>query len=297
MTVTISAGDKTPLILDSPVMNASGILGFADEYRDLVAFDKLGAFVTNPITWGARTPATGTHTVALEAGVLVHTGLPNPGLSKAITQYHEKWARLGTPIIVHLIASSADDVRRSIGLLDETETVDAIEFGLHDDWNTADAAALVRAASVGEKPLLVRLPFNASLETAGAMADAGANSLVVSAPPRGTTADKGGKLMSGRLYSPTLLPMVLRQVGQMARTLEIPVVGAGGIHSPDDARRFMEAGAAAIQVDSAVWAKPSLLDLIARDLGGLQVTRPAGAFPDEWYPGMGDNTMQNRRVT
>jgi imidazole glycerol phosphate synthase subunit HisF len=76
--------------------------------------------------------------------------------------------------------------------------------------------------------------------------------------------------------------------------VDIPVIGAGGIHSQQDARDFIEAGARAVQVDSATWVQPNLLEYIARDLGGLVLTRPVGALADEWHPGMGETERKAR---
>jgi tRNA-dihydrouridine synthase len=116
----------------------------------------------------------------------------------------------------------------------------------------------------------------------------------VCAPPRGTARDSGGRLVSGRLYGPFIKPLVLRMVGQFARRVNIPVTGAGGIHSPQDARDYLEAGAVAVQIDSVTWIEPSLLETIARDLGGLVITQPTGALPDEWHPGMGETERRRR---
>ncbi|MCA9911559.1 MAG: dihydroorotate dehydrogenase, partial [Anaerolineae bacterium] len=80
MAFQITRAGKSSLILESPVMPAAGTMGFADEYKGLVKLDKLGALVTNPVTLYPRSPASGTRVVALDSGVLVHSGLPNPGL-------------------------------------------------------------------------------------------------------------------------------------------------------------------------------------------------------------------------
>jgi imidazole glycerol phosphate synthase subunit HisF len=70
------------------------------------------------------------------------------------------------------------------------------------------------------------------------------------------------------------------------------VIGAGGVHNPDDARDFIEAGAVAVQVDTVAWVRPEMVDIIARNLGGLELTRPVDALPDEWRPGLGETAIQ-----
>jgi dihydroorotate dehydrogenase (NAD+) catalytic subunit len=84
----------------------------------------------------------------------------------------------------------------------------------------------------------------------------------------------------------------LRLVGQLARRLDVPIIGAGGIHSPQDGRDYIEAGARAVQVDTVTWVQPKMLEVIARDLGGLVITKAAGALPDEWHPGMGETERE-----
>ena len=91
--VEITRGGKNPLILENPVMAAAGTVGFdGAAYRDLLDFSKLGALVTNPVTWQARRVARGTRVVPLPAGVLVHTGLPNPGIRRVIARYRDRWS-------------------------------------------------------------------------------------------------------------------------------------------------------------------------------------------------------------
>ena len=60
------------------------------------------------------------------------------------------------------------------------------------------------------------------------------------------------------------------------------MIGCGGIHSRLDARDFIEAGAAAVQVGAAVWAQPKIIEEVANELGGLDATRKAGVWSDEW---------------
>lgn len=298
MVFEITRSGKNSLTIDTPVMPAAGTFGFGDVYRDVVNIEKLGALVTNPVTYEPWSPASGTRVVSLDGGVLVHTGLPNPGLSKVLKKYENLWSILPLPVILHLVGTTPEQMRKSAQQLDDEDTVDAIELGLNDDIDTRDAEKLVRALVENcEKPVLVRLPMQDITDLAEAVADAGAGALVVTAPPRGTVRDpKTGRLISGRVYGPLVKPLVLRLVGQLARRIQdVPVIGAGGIHSAQDARDYIEAGARAVQIDSATWVSPRLLEIIARDLGGATTTRPTGAFPDEWFFGMSDSEMTTHR--
>jgi len=299
-TYPITRGGKHSLTLDAPIMNAAGILGFGDEYAGLIDFSKLGAFITNPVSLAPRSPANGTRVVPLDHGLLVHTGLPNPGLNKVCLAQRNTWERLGIPVIVHVVATMPDDARRCMARLEEEDVVAGVEFGLHDDASAQEAAALVRAAADRvEKPLLVRLPFGVSVDYAQAVIDAGAGGLVVSAPPRGTARDGAGKLVGGRLYSPMIHPLILRQIGQMTRIIDAPIVAAGGIRTPQDARDYLGAGAAAVQIDSAAWIDPASVTWIARDLRGGTVTQPIDPMIGDWHPRMSETerTLQTIQQT
>lgn len=288
---------KYSLTVNTPVMPAAGTVGFGDSYKKLVNFEKIGAIVTNPVTIDQWNPATGTRIVNLDAGVLVHTGLPNPGLNRVVKKYRNIWEKLPIPIIMHLVGTSVDNIERAGRRLDEVDEVNAVELGLNDDISEDEAFALTEAAAKMEKPVLVRLPFYDTYRLADAVVDAGADALVVSGAPRGTARDQhSGRLVSGRVYGPLVKPMTLRMVGRLRRQIpeEIPIIGSGGIHSPQDARDFIEAGAVAVQVDTATWVQPRMLERIARDLGGWLVTREKDALTDEWHPDMGDTEAIQR---
>jgi len=182
---------------------------------------------------------------------------------------------------------------------DDVACIAAIELGLQDDLPWDQAEELVEAATQNtEKPVIVRLPLYDAFAIAEACAGAGAGALVVAAPPRGVARDpRSGRLVKGRVYSPTVKPMSLRVVGALCnRIQDVPIIGAGGIHTPQDARDYLEAGAVAVQIDSVVWIKPQMIERIARDLSGNLVTRASDALPDEWHPDMGDTIAGQRRT-
>src|SRR3990172_6552964 len=93
MTVEITRPDKHTLMIDTPVMPAAGTFGFGDAYRGIIQVEKLRAIVTNPVSYKPWHPASGTRVIPLDAGVLVHTGLPNPGISKVLSHNRAAWSK------------------------------------------------------------------------------------------------------------------------------------------------------------------------------------------------------------
>lgn len=289
MTIFLTNPGKQSLMIEKPVLNAAGILGFGAEASGLIPLDALGAFVTNPITYAPRTASRGTRAVALDAGLLLTTGLPNSGMRRMIETYRPAWSRMPVPVIVHVAATSAADLISCIELLEREDSVSGVEIGVQDDLTAREAASLVKSvARRTDKPLLFRVPFGASLDYASAVEAEGIGGLTLSAPPRGIARDTGGRWVTGRMYGPMVHAMNLHHVNQIAKKVNIPVTASGGIHTSDQARDYLQVGAAAVQVDSVAWARPAQVTVIAHDLSGLTTTQPMGALPDEWFPGMSD---------
>jgi dihydroorotate dehydrogenase (NAD+) catalytic subunit len=289
---------KHSLILENPVICAAGTVGFDGSYARLFDVSKLGAFVTNPVTFAPRRASTGTRVVPLDSGILIHTGLPNPGVNRLIREYAPAWKNSPCPVIVHVVGTAPDDVAKCAQLLDGRENVAALELGLAEDATHRDVKLMVNALRENsELPVMVRLPIHNAASLGRAAEEAGAGALVVAAPPRGTARDpRTGAMIGGRVYGPWLKPLAIRAVGQTLHTVKIPVIAAGGIHNPDDAREYLSIGAKAVQVDAITWIRPEMTEIIARNLGGLELTRVAGALADEWKPGLGETAAMRAQL-
>ncbi len=262
--IDLAPSHKSGLPLASPLIAGGGAFGFADEYASLVDFSRFGAFITNPITLRPRTPANGQRVLPFPGGALIHTGLPNPGLPAALRDNDRKWATMGLPIILHLAATTVEDVIDSMKLLERNETVVGIEIGFRDDEPLADAEALLRAAAQNARqPVIVSVPFARALTFSRLAEKSGAQALTVSAPPRGTLRH-GDEWVTGRLYGASLFPQALNLVRKIKTQTALPIIGAGGVHSHSDVEALLAAGATAVQIDSVVWVDPSLVNGLNR---------------------------------
>jgi len=241
---------KYDLSFSQPLMNATGSLGFVPDPYGPVDIEPFGAFITNPISRGARTPAHGQRLFPFPGGFLLHTGYPNPGLRTALRRYETQWARSSLPVIVHLLPEDVEEIREMVRLLERVDGLLAVEVGLPPEVDAASTTAFARAAC-GELPVIVRLPYEHRLELARAAAEVEIAAVSL-APPRGAALNPSGNLVHGRLYGPALFPLALDAVHAMAQS-GIPVIGAGGISSQEQVDAMLKAGALAVQVDSALW--------------------------------------------
>jgi dihydroorotate dehydrogenase (NAD+) catalytic subunit len=124
-------------------------------------------------------------------------------------------------------------------------------LGLPPGAGKSDVVALV-AAAVGELPVVVNVALTET--TAPWLSElAGLGAAAISlAAPRGALPAADGRLVSGRLYGPALLPLALAAVQALA-ALGLPVIGGGGVYTVADGRALLAAGAVAVQVDTVLW--------------------------------------------
>jgi dihydroorotate dehydrogenase (NAD+) catalytic subunit len=245
---------KRSLTLASPLILASGALSDA----------AAGAIVSPPLTLFPRAGAPLPRVVNVPGGVLLRTGGANPGLDRFLRENRRSWESRGLPFVAALAAQSAADWPAMATRLDHEPGIAGIELCLNPTIRAADAIHATRIAT--ELPILAKLDLDQATSVAADCVAAGANCLVVARAPRGMTI-VDGRAWYGRLYAPSVKPIVLRAVAQIAEMgLLAPIVACGGIHSGQDVSDFMVAGASAVEIDSAQWIEPQVVARIAAEV-------------------------------
>jgi dihydroorotate dehydrogenase len=240
---------KADLIFREPLMNAAGTLGFAPDLRADVPWNQLGAFITNPISLRPRSASENPTLVEYAGGFLIHTGLPNPGLAATLHNCRRRWQDSPLPIIVHVMADRPEETQEIVRKLESVEGVMAIELGFAP-LLTDDIILLAIERSRGELPLIACLPSEQVLRLGHRALQAGADAISL-APPRGTLASNASAV-AGRLFGPSLFPISLDIVHSAAKA-GLPIIGAGGVFSMQDADAMRAAGAIAVQYDAFLW--------------------------------------------
>lgn len=241
---------KFDLALDSPLMNAAGSLGYAPDPHGPIELSRLGAFVTNPVSLGTRTPTLSMRMLTFPGGFLLHTGHPNPGLKAVVRRYRSRWARSPVPVLVHILAQGVEEVAEMVEKLESLEGVMGVELGLSNDVDAGTAMMFIHAA-IGELPIVVRLPMERARELIYIIA--GTEVAAVSlGPPRGALPNSQGHFIHGRIYGPSVLPLAIATV-KVITQLGVPVIGAGGVYHQKDIEAMFAAGAFAVQLDSVLW--------------------------------------------
>ncbi len=246
---------KRDLYFSKPLMNAAGSLGFAPDTRTGISLDPFGAFVTNPFSLRPRLPTSQPAVIEYPGGFLLHTGLPNPGLKSGIKKYAAKWDKSKLPIIVHLMADRPEETQQMARMLEEIENVMAVELGFAP-LLANDIILLTLEMCLGELPLIFSLPVEQVLSLGPRLMQEGAQVISISAPRGILTADDG-RMTAGRLLGSALFPQSLNVVNSAAK-LGIPIVGAGGVWTKENADAMLSVGALAVQVDAVLWNPASI---------------------------------------
>jgi dihydroorotate dehydrogenase len=241
---------KQDLVLEKPFVNAAGMLGFAPDQRATPLLDQLGAFITNPISRRPRQAAGTRSYLPYPGGFLLHSGLPNPGISAVIRQNRRRWAAAPLPIVVHLLTETPDTLAEMVRKLEGLENVLALEIGLApdcppeqmDNLFTAAAGELPVIISLGPQQLPVLLPAARQLNPAALHLTG----------PRGTLPSADGNLVSGRLYGPATLPLMLSAAREAVKS-GLPVIVDGGVYEQAQADTFLEAGVWAVGLGAVLW--------------------------------------------
>ncbi len=273
--------------LKNPVIAASGTFGYGIEFEDIVSLPKLGGFVVKGLS---REPMPGNPPPRLfetAAGMLNSIGLQNIG-ARAFVE--EKLPALRKTkdivIIVNVFGYTREDYEATIHILNEGEGIAAYELnvscpnvkrgGMQIGSDPVLLEEVVSAAKgAAARPLIVKLSPNVTSipQMARAAENAGADaiSLINTFSAMAIDVDKRKPRLSnvtGGLSGPAIKPIAVRMVWEAAHTVEIPVIGMGGISTAMDVVEFMLAGAAAVEIGTASFWDPCATEKIVEALEG-----------------------------
>jgi dihydroorotate dehydrogenase (NAD+) catalytic subunit len=258
------------LKLASPMIGASGLFGFGDEYADVIDLSLFGAVVTKTITARPREGNPPPRVVDLGHGMINSIGLENPGIDWFVS---ERLDDIDIPcaLFVSVGGDTVDDYKSVASRLAGKANIAALEVNIscpnvkkggisfgRDPESTTAVMKAVRGET--DLPLIAKLPpLPARIEeVAAAAAAAGADVLAVSNTLPSISIDieserprLGGK--TGGLSGPPLKPVSLFLVYKLAASVEVPIIGIGGIETSGDAIEYILAGASAFEIGSVVF--------------------------------------------
>ena len=280
MTVTLAGVE-----LRSPVIAASGTFGYGVEFAEILAVDRIGAFITKGLS---REPMEGNRApriIETASGMINAIGLQNVGVDAFVRDKMPEIRRMpGVVCIANVFGFTIEDCLAVIQRLNEAEGIAMYELnascpntkhgGMVFGTDPESLGDLVFACkNVSKRPLMVKLSPNVTniggmarvAEAAGADAVSLVNTFLSLAIDVETRRPRIANVTGG-LSGPAIKPIAVRMVWETARAVRIPVVGLGGILKAEDAVEFMLAGATAVQIGTASYADPRAAEKIATGL-------------------------------
>ena len=264
------------LELINPVMTASGTFGYGSEYEEFISPDYIGAIVLKGLSLKPRDGNPPPRIVETPCGMLNSIGLANIGLD-SFMEKKLPWLRtLNTNVIVNIYGHSVEEYTELAGALSGVDGISALEVNIScpnvdcggmafgtDPSISAEVTSNV--VNKSDKPVIVKLSPNVTdikviaraVEQAGAHAISLINTLTGMVIDIKTRRPVLGNL-SGGLSGPAIRPIALHMVREVVKSVQIPVIGIGGIMDHTDALQFLIAGARAVQVGTANFVNPCI---------------------------------------
>jgi len=255
-------------------MTASGTCGYGEELADFYDISKLGGMVLKGITPRNRDGNPTPRMAETAAGMLNTVGLQNKGVDDFIQTIYPRIKDYDTALIVNVNGSTLKEYVEVTEKINELEKISAVELniscpnvkkgGMAFGVTPEGAGSVTRAVRrVCTKTLIVKLSPNVTdiAEIARAVEDQGADSVSLINTLLGMAVDAEKRIpllstVTGGLSGPAIKPVALRMTWQVAKAVNIPVIGMGGIRNASDAIEFFLAGASAIQVGTALFTDP-----------------------------------------
>ncbi|RZB35206.1 MAG: dihydroorotate dehydrogenase (NAD+) catalytic subunit [Desulfobacteraceae bacterium Eth-SRB1] len=267
--------------LKNPVITASGTFGYAREFDDFVDLNRLGAIIVKGLSLKPSKGNPPPRIVETPCGMLNAIGLENVGLASFVEEKLLFLKQLSTPIIINIYGKDIREYAELASRINDIEEISGIEVNISCPnvkaggvaFGTDPDAAYKVVKAVRDntgKPVMVKLTPNVTDITviARSVEDAGADSISLINTITGMVIDietRRSKLanITGGLSGPAIKPIALRMVWQVVQQVKIPVVGVGGIMTPEDALEFLIAGAVAVQIGTANFINPHVtIDII-----------------------------------
>lgn len=264
------------LELKNPVMTASGTFGYGIEFADLIDLTRLGGIIVKGTTLNPREGNDYPRMAETASGMLNCVGLQNKGAEYFCNHIYPQIKDIDTQMIVNVSGSTPEDYTECAAMIDELPNIPAIELniscpnvkngGMAFGVTCEGASNVVRMVRKKyNKTLIVKLSPNVTniADIARAVEAEGADSVSLINTLMGMSVDIERRcsrlsIGTGGLSGPAVKPVALRMVSQVAKAVNIPIVGLGGIMNATDAIEFLMLGATAIEIGTANFIDPTV---------------------------------------
>lgn len=263
------------LVLDNPIMAASGTFGYGLEFNQYYDINELGSFSCKGTTLQPRFGNSLPRIAECYDGMINSVGLQNPGVEHVVDDEFKQLSQIyHKKIFANISGFSLDEYVKLASIMDKQDIVGIIEVnvscpnvhggGLAFGTSAQGASEVCKAVKqVTHKPVYMKLSPNVTdiASIAKACQDSGADGIVLINTLKGMRLDlrTGKPILAntiGGVSGPCVFPVALACVYQVAQVVDIPIVGVGGITTCEDVIEMISAGASAVQIGSGNLVDP-----------------------------------------
>lgn len=271
--------------MKNPVVPASGTFGFGYEFAEYYDINILGSMSLKGTTLQARYGNPLPRIAECTAGLINAIGLQNPGVDKVISEEIPKLSEVyDGKVIANVGGHSFDEYVETVARFNDCDKVFAVELniscpnvkggGMAFGTDPKTAQSLVyEVKKRAKKPIVVKLSPNVTsiADMAKAVRDGGADGISLINTLVGMRIDLRTRkpiisVRTGGFSGPAVFPVAVRMVNEVARAVELPIMGIGGVSSARDVIEMMMAGATCVQVGAANLVNPFACKEIVEDL-------------------------------
>ena len=271
--------------MKNPVVPASGTFGFGYEFAEYYDINVLGSMSLKGTTLQARYGNPLPRIAECTAGLINAIGLQNPGVDKVVGEEIPKLAEVyDGKVIANVGGHSFDEYVETVARFNDCDKVFAVELniscpnvkggGMAFGTDPKTAQSLVyEVKKRAQKPIIVKLSPNVTsiADMAKAVRDGGADGISLINTLVGMRIDLRMRkpiisVRTGGFSGPAVFPVAVRMVNEVARAVELPIMGIGGVSSARDVIEMMMAGATCVQVGAANLVNPFACKEIVEDL-------------------------------
>jgi dihydroorotate dehydrogenase (NAD+) catalytic subunit len=274
MTIPDLSVDIGGLMLQNPVMTASGTFGYAMEFKSLIDLNRLGGVIVKGLSLEPTKGNPPPRIFETPCGMLNAIGLENVGVEAFIEKKVPSLSKLEIPVLANIYGHTVDAYGLLAERLDGIEALAGIEINISCPNVKQGGVAFGTDARMAHKVVqtvrrryggyvMVKLSPNVTdiTEIAKSAEDAGADGISLINTLTGMAIDIHSRKprianITGGLSGPAIRPVAVRMVWQVAQAVKVPVIGIGGIMRAEDALEFIIAGASAVQVGTANFVNP-----------------------------------------
>ncbi len=255
--------------LRSPLVAASGPLGWGREFFEIFSTEGLGLFIPKTLTFKSKRGNPPPRIVETVGGIINSIGLENDGVYEWL-KLESFYRSLDIPVMASIAGSSLEELSKLGEIMDRLDYIVGVELNLScpnvkgENWSNSPSSVLEATRAVRRtysKILFVKLPpIEDILSYIDAGRAGGADGFTLFNTLPAYSRIKGG------LSGPAIKPVYIRLLKEIVNKIDLPLMASGGVMTVEDVKDYLELGVKAVQIGTAFFKDPDIAKRIYKKL-------------------------------